>query len=200
MNIFGQPTSALEITAFITGLLSVWLTARMHVLNWPLGIVSVLCYLAVFVGAKLYADASLQVVYALLGLYGWVVWSRARSTQHDTARLNVVAMPLRFWCAGVALTALATIVFALILSRYTDSPVPWLDSLLTAASLLATWGQAKRDRISWWVWIGVDVIAVPLYWSRQLPLTSVLYFIFLMICFFGLRSWSAPRVRQQQSA
>ena len=200
MSIFGQPTSMLEIVAFISGLLSVWLTARMHVLNWPLGIVSVLCYLVLFLGAKLYADAALQVVYSLLGVYGWILWSRAMRAEHDLSRLTVVAMPLRWWLVGVALTSMATILFALILARYTDSPVPWLDSLLTAASLLATWGQAKRDRISWWVWIAVDCIAVPLYWSRQLPLTSVLYLIFLVICFFGLRSWSRPALAQQQTA
>jgi len=48
LSLWSQPVTGLEIIAFVTGLASVWLTYRMHVANWPLGMVSVGCYAWLF--------------------------------------------------------------------------------------------------------------------------------------------------------
>ena len=52
--------SGLESLAFVTGLASVWLALRLHVANWPLGLLSVACFAALFVEARRCADAVLQ--------------------------------------------------------------------------------------------------------------------------------------------
>src|SRR5688572_9544459 len=71
----GAPLSWAELLGFVTGLLTVWLVVRQHIANWPLGIANVLLLMVVFWTAGLYADAGLQVVYVLLGGYGWWQWS-----------------------------------------------------------------------------------------------------------------------------
>ena len=71
---FGAPTTWAEVLGFATGLVNVWLLVRQHILNWPLGILNVLLLMVVFWSAGLYADASLQIVYVALGLYGWWAW------------------------------------------------------------------------------------------------------------------------------
>ena len=58
--------SPLEIAGFVLSVLAVWLTARQHILCWPIGILSVIVYCVVFVEVKLYSDAGLQVVFAFL--------------------------------------------------------------------------------------------------------------------------------------
>ena len=50
---------------------------RQHIANWPVGIVNVLLLMVTFWTAGLYADAGLQVVYVLLGAYGWWQWAGA---------------------------------------------------------------------------------------------------------------------------
>lgn len=188
MSFLGQETSLLELAAALSGLASVWLTMRMSIWNWPTGIVSVVCYFVVFIGAKLYADAGLQIFFLVFCIYGWWKWLQAGGSH--TAQLAPAAIPAGEWAAGAGLGVLAIVAIALSLSRWTDSPVPWADSSLTSASLVATWAQARRDIKSWWIWIAVDCIAVPLYWMRGLPLTSGLYFLFLLICIQGLIAWN----------
>lgn len=182
----GQAVTWLEVVAFLTGLVSVWLTWRMHVASWPVGLVNVACFSVLFVQAKLYADALLQVAFFGLGVYGWLQWARAG---RQPSGLRPAHAPWRevvgMGAAGVAGTAAA----AWVLLRFTDSPAPWPDAAILAFSLVATWAQARRYVLSWPIWIAVDVVSIPLYWSRALPLTAVLYLLFLAICVAGWRHW-----------
>lgn len=184
----GQTVSLLELIAFISGLLSVWLTLRMRVGNWPIGIVSVVCFTVLFVEAKLYADALLQLVFVALGFYGWWHWARAA---REINRLPVLRAT--FEATGLALVASAvlTALCAWVLRTWTDSPLPWLDASILVLSLVATWAQARQLIECWWVWIAVDVISIPVYWSRALPLTALLYVLFLLLCVGGWRGWKA---------
>ena len=70
-EVAGVATSRLEVIAFVTGAWCVWLVARQRALNWPIGILNAVAFLFLFATAGLFADAALQVVYIVLGLYGW---------------------------------------------------------------------------------------------------------------------------------
>ena len=58
-------TSAMEWLATITGFICVYLAARQHILNWPVGIISVGTYLFIFYQTKLYGDAVLQIYFLI---------------------------------------------------------------------------------------------------------------------------------------
>ncbi|GAB1817618.1 nicotinamide riboside transporter PnuC [Herbidospora sp. RD11066] len=182
----GVPTSWAELLGFATGLLTVWMVARQNIWNWPLGVANVILLGLVFLTAGLYADAALQIVYVVLGLYGW--WSWLYGGAGRTA-LTVTRTETTEWIwlglAGVATTALLTA----LLSAYTDSAVPFWDALTTALSLMATYGQTRKRVESWWLWIAADVVYIPLYAYKNLYLTSVLYVVFLALCVMGLRAW-----------
>lgn len=186
IGLWGQSTSLVEIAGFFSGLVSVWLTRRLHIGNWPAGILSCLCFGVLFIGARLYADALLQIAFIALGLYGWWQWSRASAATGD---LPVSRATRTEVIVGVAVTAAGTFAAAWVLSRFTDSPVPLPDAAILVMSLLATYAQARSRIESWWVWIAVDVISIPLYWHRGLPLTAALYVLFLLICIAGLAGW-----------
>src|SRR5659263_561598 len=97
--------SALEIAGVLTGILAVWLTTREKVWCWPIGIVSVLLFVAVFYRARLYAAMGLQVVYVGLALYGWYAWVKGA----QGAALRVSRTPRRTLVAAAAVGAAATI-------------------------------------------------------------------------------------------
>lgn len=185
---FGVPTSWAELLGFGTGALCVLLVVRQHIANWPIGILNVLLLMVVFWSAGLYADAGLQVVYVVLGAYGWWQWAfggvdRTTLRVRRTTRGEWLALA----AAGVALTG----GLWFFLERFTDSTVPLPDALTTALSLLATYGQARKLVESWWLWITADLIYIPLYGYKGLWLTSILYVGFLCLCVMGLRAWYA---------
>jgi len=175
-----------ELLGFLTGVINVWLLARQVLWNWPVGIANNLLYFVVFLHAGLYGDAGLQLVYATLGVYGWWRWSHPAS---GGFALTVTRTSRATWTWLVPATALAAFGLSFFLRRFTDSTVPNWDALTTALSLAATYGQARKLLESWWIWILADVIYIPLYIYKGLRLTAVLYAIFMLLCFVGLRAW-----------
>ncbi|MFC4061119.1 nicotinamide riboside transporter PnuC [Planomonospora corallina] len=186
LTLAGTPTSWAELLGFATGILTVWLVARQNIWNWPIGVVNVVLLGLVFLAVGLYADAALQIVYVVLGLYGWWQWrfggaGRTRLAVRATARAEWAAL------AACGVLAAAGLTFALV--AWTDSTVPFWDALTTTLSLMATYGQTRKLVESWWLWIAVDLIYVPLYAYKGLYLTSALYVLFLGLCVSGLLAW-----------
>ena len=193
---FGVGTTWAEVLGFATGLVTVWLLVRQHILNWPLGILNVLLLMLVFWTAGLYADASLQIVYVLLGGYGWWAWLYGGERRsHLVVRKTSSTEWLWLAVAGIVLTA----GLWAFLAKLTGSTVPLADALTTALSLLATYGQTRKLMENWWLWIAADLIYIPLYGYKDLWLTAILYVAFMALCVLGLRAWYRA-LRTQRAA
>jgi nicotinamide mononucleotide transporter len=188
LTAFGVGTTWGEVLGFVTGLINVWLLVRQHILNWPIGILNVLLLMLVFWAAGLYADASLQIIYVLLGLYGWWAWLYGGERRSQLA-VRATTGTEWLWLAvtGIILTG----VLWLFLAKLTGSTVPLADAVTTALSLLATYGQSRKLVENWWLWIAADLIYIPLYVYKDLWLTAILYVAFLALCVLGLRAWYA---------
>ncbi|HQW22350.1 MAG TPA: nicotinamide riboside transporter PnuC [Bacteroidia bacterium] len=186
ITVFSQPTSIIEILGIITGLLGVWLTIRKNIWCFPVGIVNVTTYALMFSseGIRLYADAILQCIYLLLLIYGWIQWKKNRKT-FDT--FNYPAQ--LFTTKLIYISFLAYFLLSLFLQEFTNASLPWLDSALTILSLVAQWMIARKLIANWIIWIIVDAVYVPLYFYKGLPLTSILYFIFLLLAVKGYMDW-----------
>ena len=183
---FGQDAVTwAELLGFVTGALCVWLTVRFHIANFPIGIANNVFFLVLFWTARLYADASLQIVYLVLGALGWWAWL------HGGARRGRLVMGRAGGRAVALLLALvvpATWGLTAILSAAHDI-APFWDALTTALSLAAQWLLNLKKLQNWYLWIAADVIYVPLYFVKVLYLTGIVYVLFLTLCVFGLRAW-----------
>ena len=96
---------SLEYFAVVVTLVAVYLTARQIIWCWPLGMVSVVLYAAVFFQAKLYADMGLQGLYFALAAYGWWAWLHG-GKDHGELRVSLASNRMR-----VGLIAATTSVF-----------------------------------------------------------------------------------------
>jgi nicotinamide mononucleotide transporter len=180
-------TTWLEAVSFVTGAVCVWLTVRESVWNFPIGMVNVATFAFVFLRARLYADAGLQVVYFVLGGIGWYLWLYGGAGR---TALPITRTPARR-AVGVGLAIALMFAGEYALLRKIGGSAPFWDALTTAISLGAQWLLDRKHLENWLLWIAVDVIYVPLYLSKQLYLTSGLYAVFLCMATLGWLQWHA---------
>jgi len=183
------PFSITEDLGFITGALTVWLTVVENIWNFPIGIVNDIFFFVLFLQASLFADMGLQVLYVLLGIQGWYLW--LRGGQGKTA-LQVSKVTIKELLILVLISLIATYAMTLYLQSIQDS-APFWDALTTVISLVAQYMLNKKFVENWYAWIIVDIIYIPLYAYEHLYLTGVVYLVFLVMCFLGLRAWLRSR-------
>lgn len=188
--------SMLEIIAVILGLANILLIVRRSLWNYPFGIAMVTLYFFIFLDAKLYSDALLQVFFLALNLYGWRHWRRAQ--QSEGVPVRWLGLPALLGWAGAGLAA--SLLWGLLMQRGTDAAAPYWDASIAIYSVLAQLLMARRYVDNWLGWILVDALAVPLYWSKGLELTAGLYALFLLISCAGLLEWMRARRRKAAPA
>lgn len=177
----------IEPVAVLAGIVGVALTVREHIVSWPVGILSSALFLALFAGAGLYADTLLQVVYVVLGFYGWWHWLRGGPRRNDLP-VTTASWRLR---GGLALAAvLGTLAFGAFLDGATDSSVPYPDAATTVLSLVAQVLLTRKHIESWPVWIfGVNLPYIALYLSKGLAMTAALQLVFIALSIAGWIAW-----------
>jgi nicotinamide mononucleotide transporter len=179
--------SLTEILGFITGAACVALAVKENVWNWPIGILNNVFFLLLFWQSKLYADSVLQIVYVVIGVYGW--WNWVYGGEHR-GKLELSRMSRASFVWMSLATVLGTLAIRWLLIRLTDSSVPTLDALTTSLSLVAQYMLGRKWLENWFFWIAADVIYIGLYRFKGLNLTAILYAVFLVMCVAGWREWS----------
>jgi len=177
----------LEIFAVATTLACVWLTVRQNIWTWPLGLVAVTLYGIFFYEHELYGQVGLQIVFFAFNLYGWYEWLYGGEghTRLKVSRVTPVVYGLMIVLGAVA----AVVIVSIILATTTDAAAPYLDSILTAYSLVAQFMMTRKWVECWHIWIAVDVAYVWLFIARGLYLTAGLYAFFIVLATMGLVEW-----------
>lgn len=192
-TLLGAPVSWIEVIGFVTGAACVYGVARQKAWNWPVGIVNNIAFMVLFFGAGLYGETVLQAIFAAVSVYGWYNWVLGAKTAAGKGELPIRDGSRTEIAGGLGIVMAATIGIAMILTHGTDSQVPWPDAFVLAASLLATYWQARKIFQHWYVWIVIDLVSIPLYFSRGLNLTAILYIGFTALCIYGLAGWTRTR-------
>ena len=177
--------SYVEWAAAAFVLINVALVALRSVWNYPFALVAVTLYAFVFFEAKLNSDMLLQGFFFALNLYGWSEWMRAR----DESGVPVGWMTAHARWGWASATIIAWFGWSFAMDRYTDAIAPWVDGAIAMLSITAQWLLARRRVESWWLWILVDLIAVPLFAWRGLYATSAVYVVLLGLSIDGLIQW-----------
>lgn len=179
------PLDVTEALGFATGAICVWLVTKGNIWNWPIGLANNIFFAVLFWKARLFADFGLQGVYFILGIYGWYKWLRGGI---DHSRLTVTRTTRAEWIILLLFIPIGTWFLRHVLIEVNGS-APFLDSLTTVLCLAAQYLLCKKRIENWFFWIIADIIYVPLYFSKNLPLTAVLYAGFLILCLIGWNRW-----------
>lgn len=199
-EVLGYPMSWIELVGTILYLWSVVLIARRNMLTWPIGIVAVLLYAALFWQIRLYSDAVEQSYYLFASIYGWWNWRRSR-------RVDSAPVPVGYASRGslvrtAVLTAVLCVAAGAAMSRVhlwlpslfpAPADYPWIDAATTVTSFVAMWLMARRRVESWVYWIAVDVVGIYLYYVKDVKFVALLYVVLLALAVWGLVGWHRER-------
>lgn len=192
----------LQIAGVALGLLYLWLEYRADIRLWIVGLVMPAVHGSLYFVSGLYADCAMQLYYIAAGLYGWAVWrrgaqrkgtARADAATHTDERADVASpirtTPWRYVPGLVAAYAALHGAIYLLLTHFTDSTVPFWDSLTTALCIVAYWMLSRKLAEQWLMWLVVDLVCVGLYLYKGIPLTAGLYALYSALAVAGYLRW-----------
>lgn len=178
-----------ELIASGLGFIAIFLQIKQNVWYWLVSIIMVTMYIYIYIGAKLYADMSLQVYYVVVSFYGWYMWLYGNKENHHRSELKVSAVSRKMTGILSGITIFLFFFIAWILSSFTNSDLPYWDSFTTALSFVATWMLARKVLENWLIWIVVDAVSVGIYIYKGLYPTAVLFLFLTVLAFVGYKKW-----------
>jgi nicotinamide mononucleotide transporter len=185
----------LELAANAFTAVVIVLAGRNSVHTWWTGIVGCTLFGALFAQSQLYADVVLQVFFVGTSMLGWWKWTRGEGgaalpiTRAGTAVL--------LWTVPVGIGATAG--YGALLHFHTHAFAPFVDSAVLVFSVIAQILLMQRRIENWAFWLLVNTIAVPLYYSRGLYLTAVLYAGFWINAIVSWLWWQRLSARQARA-
>jgi nicotinamide mononucleotide transporter len=193
-----RETGWMEWVSTISQIASVWYARKNNVLVYPTGIIGILlaAYLYFFQSdPPLYADATLNLYYFGMSVYGWYNWVLKK----DSGQLEYPVS----WCnkreLGIGMIIFLGFWLALffVLRELTDSNTPFLDSLVSSSAVSAMWWMAKRKIENWIAWIASNIVAIPLNFYKGFMLFTLMYIVFLLLAGWGYADWK-KLIKQKQ--
>lgn len=179
-------SSYLEITAVFFGLLSVWFARKENILVFPFGLINVGIYVYIFFISGLYAAMSINSYFVIMSFYGWYYWSKKDSQKKHTPISCVTKKEIAI---SISLLVISLVLIYYILTNFTDSTVPILDSVTTSLFVLGMWLQTRKKLENWFFWVLGDALSIPLVISKGLIFSGLQYLIFMGLGISGFIEW-----------
>ena len=176
----------LEIFAVCSAILYLILAANEDVRCWYAALFSSILYMYIMYTAGLMMESFLQIFYICMAIYGWYIWSSKINVEQE---LKIRSWKMQYHLYTITTVTLLAIITGLLLEKYTQAALPFLDAFTTWGAIITTYMVAKKIIENWIYWFVIDSISIYLFMSRELYLTSLLFFIYLIIIIFGYRSW-----------
>lgn len=184
-----------EIIGNAFGLTSAVGGMRRRVWAWPIGIIGNVLLFTVFLGAafntpqgvSLYGQAGRQVMFVIVSVYGWWRWRTARESGGEAVTPRWATWSER--AALVAVAAVAVVVLTWLFGILGSWPPVWADAWTFTGSMLATYAMARGWVDFWLIWLGVDVVGVPLLVHAGYYPSAVLYTVYGAFVVWGFTVW-----------
>ena len=192
VTLFHEQMNPVEIAANAFNAASIFFAGRNSLHVWWTTIVGCVLFAYLFFGSQLYADVTLQGFFITSALVGWWRWLHGEQGKELPVRHSPPSVVIAAAFAGAVVAG----GYGWLLYRFTDAYAPFVDSIVLAFSILGQLLMIDRRVESWWCWLLVNTIAVPLYASRGLYLTAVLYVAFWVNAIVSLIHWRRLARRQ----
>lgn len=187
---------SIEGLAVSTGLASVWFSVKERIWVYPIGLISVSIYVYLSFIYGIYADMAINIYYVLMSIYGWYRW--LQPLESGEAK-EITRNSGKEWLLSIVLFLLSWVILFVILQRFTDSEIPLWDSLTTSLAIVGMWLMAEKKVEHWLFWIATDLLSIPLYYYKDLLLTSGQFFVFTILAVIGWLQWNKSLSNRNQN-
>ena len=180
-----------EYIAVFTGIASVWFSRKENILVYPIGLINTVLYIYISFKGSLLGEASVNIYYTVMNIYGWLLWSQKDKRQQYV--LQITTASKKEWVQHIAFFVFfyLAIFFALTFLKRNFAPgaIPWADAFASATAFTGMWLMTKKKVESWYWWIATNFASIPLYFVKHYVFTSVYYIVLLVLAFAGLFEW-----------
>ena len=180
------------IVSAVTGVLYTILTGKGKLSAYGFGLVNCVLYAAISFEAKLYGETILNGFYYIPMMFvGFFAWRRNMDSQTNEVKKRRMSAKGR--ALLVAVLGMLTAGFGFVLRAMGDV-LPFVDSFTTISSVVAMVVSVKRYSEQWWIWLGVNLFSVYMWWCNFATgndniATLVMWLVYLINGIFILIKW-----------
>ncbi len=179
-----------EVIAALLSLVYLVLAMKQNSLCWYAGFASTAILSWLFWDASLLMESALNIYYLAMAIYGWYMWNYGgKHQQSDNSKLTISTWSLKQHALAISGVTFLSLISGFLLTNNTGAALPYLDSFTTWGAVLTTYMVAKKILENWIYWIVIDLLATYMYADRNLNVLALQMFIFVIMCFFGFKSW-----------
>lgn len=186
-----QQTGPIEFIAVISGIVSVWFSKKANIWVYPTGILNTVIYIFLSLNGHLLGEASVNIFYTIMSIYGWILWSKKDET-HKTI-LVIRYSTVREWMLNLLFFAVLYVAIYAALSYlkkdFAPGAIPAADAFASATAYTGMLLMARKKVESWYWWIITNMASIPLYFIKGYVFTSFQFVVLLIMAVAGLISW-----------
>ena len=184
-------TTSLEFVAVIMGIVSVWFSKKENIWVYPTGLVNTVLYIYLSLKGHLPGEASVNIFYTIMSIYGWVLWSKKDTANHVI--FTVKYSTIREWMLHLlffgALYSVIYFALAYLKKEFAPGAIPAADAFASASAYTGMLLMARKKVESWIWWIVTNIASIPLYFIKGYVFTSFQFVVLLIMAFMGLAEW-----------
>lgn len=191
-------TTPIEYLAVFAGIASVWLSKKEHILLYPVGLINTIIYVWLSLQADLLGEASVNLYYTIVSIYGWIIWSQKDRQQqhivrirHSNRKEKIIQLIFFLACFIILWVTLRAL-----RQNFAPGAIPWADAFASATAFTGMWLMARKKVESWIWWMLTNIASIPLYFTKGFVFTSVYYVVLLFIAWFGWMEWRKKAVSE----
>ncbi len=185
-------TTPKEFVAVVFGIASVFFSKKENIWVYPVGLVSTIIYIEISFKGNLFGEASVNIYYTIMSIYGWILWGKKDAQQHFVVHIS--KSTAKEWRIQLGIFAgFYIIIYACLYwlkQNFAPGAIPWADAFASATAYTGMWLMAKKKVESWIWWILTNAASIPLYFAKGYVFTSVQYVVLLVLAVAGLIEWT----------
>ena len=182
-----KSTDAITRTGTILAIVYVVLALRLSKWCWVAGTLSSLLFVFIYFKEQLYYEAVLNIIYAVLGIYGWLNWKN----QNTQAPTEIRKTKSDYLIKAIVTSLILGLVLGMFTHFFLKTEFAFADAMISSFSVLATVLAARKYIENWIFWIIIDAASAVLYFIKgpSMYLVAVLFIFYTFMAISGYFSW-----------